>query len=370
MSVRRKKEAIGHGVVALLSWVIPKKKGTHAFVSLQFEGRYGGNLKPVYEEVVAESESDRVWWVARYKSTVQELRGRGLPVKWSRIFWTVSAIRAEQLWVDGVRSPLGLGRFSFIQLWHGTGFKRIGIESLRRGGISRFLVRLFGRRTKFIIATSRDDAERKKNSLCVSNVVITGSPRNDKLLREAKAQSHANTIITYAPTFRDTGWRKQPISVEWWKRIDQAAIVNNWQFLVKRHPSDTSLVVPSGLNRVRDVTAQYEDVQDLLVRSSVLITDYSGIVNDWILLLRPTIWFMPDLEEYLLKDRGFYYDFPAILPGPIVDNESDLLDRVLNLGWADDFVYQAQFESYLSKFHERLDDGSTRRVIEYNKSVS
>lgn len=359
----RKIEAISHAVVALLSWLVPKKKGTKVFLSLQFEGRYGGNLKPVFEAFLSQSSGD-VWWAARYQQTADELRSLGMPVVRSIPFWSAAALRAEEVWVDGVRSPLALGRFTFVQLWHGTGFKRIGIENKRRGLLGRILVRRFGRRTKFVSATSHEDSVRKQVSLCVSRSVITGSPRNDQLVRRATEMGRiSKRYITYAPTYRDRGWSRQPLSDQCWTRINELAVRHDFHFVVKRHPSDNSLRVPDHLSRVRDITNEVEDVQELLACTSLLVSDYSGIVNDFVLLSRPVVWYLPDLSDYMSSNRDFYYPFPQVLPGPVVTNESDLFNLICDSGWFSDPSYVAKYDRYVSRYHEYRDDHSTSRVL-------
>jgi CDP-glycerol glycerophosphotransferase len=47
---------------------------------------------------------------------------------------------------------------------------------------------------------------------------------------------------------------------------------------------------------------------DLLLVSDALITDFSSSAGDYALLNRPLILFQSDYDEYVEKDRGFYFD--------------------------------------------------------------
>ena len=60
-----------------------------------------------------------------------------------------------------------------------------------------------------------------------------------------------------------------------------------------------------------------EDVQELLPFVDVLVSDYSGIWVDYLLLDRPIIFVPYDLEEYS-RSPGLMYDFEEVSPGPKV----------------------------------------------------
>ena len=62
---------------------------------------------------------------------------------------------------------------------------------------------------------------------------------------------------------------------------------------------------------VRCSYADKIDVMDELVKSKLLITDYSSIGFDFTLLNKPVILFMPDLEEYK-ESREFYCDLEEL----------------------------------------------------------
>jgi CDP-glycerol glycerophosphotransferase (TagB/SpsB family) len=63
-----------------------------------------------------------------------------------------------------------------------------------------------------------------------------------------------------------------------------------------------------------------------------LITDYSSVFFDYLLLDRPVIFSSFDLEMYRKNDRGFYFDYATVTPGPKADNWEQLelqLARIL-----------------------------------------
>ena len=62
----------------------------------------------------------------------------------------------------------------------------------------------------------------------------------------------------------------------------------------------------------------------LLKYSDILITDYSGIIYDFLYLNRPMIALANDWRQYD-QIRGFNLDFPKIFPGEIVNDFKGLL---------------------------------------------
>ena len=50
----------------------------------------------------------------------------------------------------------------------------------------------------------------------------------------------------------------------------------------------------------------YEQLNELLALSDILITDYSSIVFDFCVFKRPMYFFADDMEEFKRNGRGFY----------------------------------------------------------------
>lgn len=67
-----------------------------------------------------------------------------------------------------------------------------------------------------------------------------------------------------------------------------------------------------------------------------LITDYSSIYVDYLLLDKPIIFSCPDIEKYR-ADRGFIVDDPALLmPGAIVKAQDQLIKTMSDIINGDD----------------------------------
>ena len=106
-----------------------------------------------------------------------------------------------------------------------------------------------------------------------------------------------------------------------------------------------------------NVTA-YPDIIKLLHLTDVLITDYSSVFMDYVLLDKPCIFYPYDYEEYI-KGRELFTDYFENVPGPVV-RTFDELTQVMKSPQVDAQKYRA-FKSY----HLGSCDGSSaKRVIE------
>lgn len=258
-------------------------------------------------------------------------------------------------------------------MWHGVGFKNYGLlNDTKTEEEKKELARGY-RKYRMVISSSKVDRRKKYDSLGCENTVITGSPRNDVFFHMDASQLEQirikysldgfNEIITYAPTYRDFETRP-PFSETFWKELDNHLQSVNKLFVVKKHPWDELLKVPTGLKNIRDVTKQIDDPQTLLLVTNLLVTDYSSICTDFSLTRRPVIIYDYDLEEYLSHCRSIYYDFEKIMPSPSVRSERDLIELLLNDDWKlKEEIIQSQ-EGFRKMFHAFVDGNSSMRVFQ------
>lgn len=375
-----KLDILTHILTSLLSYIVPKKKGYLAFVSFQFYGKYSGNNKYLFEYMLHNKDKlpDGVAlaYVTDLKNTEAHIKALGYPVKRNRILWTWDLLRAEMIITDGSRAFFGLGKFKFVQLWHGTGYKNIGLsyEGKSYSKTRSFLQKRFFKQMVFVSATSESDQTRKAKAFNSDAVYITGSSRNDLLLNNTITQkNNFNKTFLYASTFRDTGGEFTAMPDKAWEELNEIMKRTNSQFLIKKHPSDYKLKVPTHFSNIKDVTAETEDIQELLAVVDVLITDYSGIASDFVLTEQPIIFYTYDFDEYMANNRTFYYDLKEALPGPFANNSDELLKFIEDLDWFNEPSYQVKYNAYKNLFHKFIDANSTERTLNkileiYNKN--
>lgn len=368
-------ENLGIIFISLLSYIIPKKSGYWVCTSFLHRGKYSGDPKYLFEYIHNSHNSlpnsIKLVYAARNEETENKIKNLGYPVVRNKINWFFALLRAEIIIIDGIRYGLGLGRFRFVQLWHGVGYKNIVLlnKNNTSNPIKTLLLKQFLRKIKIITATSNAEKIRRQKAFDNSKVAVTGSPRVDFFINLEKDETWQKTIL-YAPTYRREG-QSQPFNEKNWTTLNKLMIDLEVVFLVKKHPNDKNLIVPNNFSHIKDVTDITEDIQSLLTRTSLLITDYSSIATDFACLNRPIIFFTYDFEQYLKTNRTFYYNLKEVLPGPFAQDYGILESLLKDWRWFGEEEYQKKYLTFKNRFHQ-FDDGKSgtrilNEIINYTK---
>ena len=106
------------------------------------------------------------------------------------------------------------------------------------------------------------------------------------------------------------------------------------------------------------------DVQTLLTRCRLLITDYSSVFFDAGYLEKPVIYYQFDQEEFRKYHyHEGYFSYVNHGFGPVVDNEEDLVDAV-RASAENDFRMQEEYVERLAAFYPVRDDRNCERTYE------
>lgn len=190
--------------------------------------------------------------------------------------------------------------------------------------------------------------DEEKNALkqkALDYIVNHNSISNPQELSEAK-------FLIYTPTFRNNQRRDvYGFDVDKVVRALEERFGGVWYILVSSHPNMVDYyreVYDFPNPRLLDV-GTYPELQELLVVSDALITDYSSAEMDFSLTARPVFQLIRDREDY---DRGTYLD-PRSLPFPYAENDDALVNNILT------------FDE--EKYHSDLNDFNTN-VIGLNET--
>ncbi len=128
----------------------------------------------------------------------------------------------------------------------------------------------------------------------------------------------------YMPTFRDTGDNFIVNCGFDFDRINELMKKNNRLFIMKLHPDSTFQFKQDYSNVIlidKDI-----DIYPLLPFTNCLITDYSSIYCDYILMKeKQTILFIPDYSDYISRSRELFYNYDDVIKGPKVVSFDELL---------------------------------------------
>ena len=323
-------------ILSCLFYFLPVKQNKVLFINFNGKG-YGCNPKYIAQEILRQKlDYDLVWLVSDMRMDFpQGIR----KVRFDRLR-SIYEVATAKIIVTNVKNDLYLVKKKcqyVIQTWHGS-YSAKPVEKDAADKLPRRYVKESMKnsaQTDLFLSNSKVLTQAYRDSFwCECEIMECGFPRNDILFsgdRESVSRHVKNALsipenshlVLYAPTFRDDG------SLDGYS-IDSKGILKalekgteDWYLLIRLHPNVGD---PAGLflfgGHVINATP-YPDMQELLVASDILITDYSSTIFEFAAMGKPSYIFASDVESYQ-KMRGLKEDFFR-MPYPICKNNEQLL---------------------------------------------
>jgi teichoic acid ribitol-phosphate primase len=237
---------------------------------------------------------------------------------------------------------------TFVQAWHASGaFKKFGYSVLDKSfGADEEYVSLVKIHTNYdvCLVSSLNVAPHYAEAFdqpLDRFVSATGVPRTDVLfgdvaIERAAAVRHRyglddRTVILYAPTFRGQSVTSASYGEFLDLEVMARALADDHVVLMRLHPFiRDSLHIPDALTGFAIDVSDHPDINELMLVSDMLVTDYSSAIYEFSLLGRPICFLAPDHEAYE-RERGFYFDYLSGAPGPVFET-TDALARHIRTG--------------------------------------
>ncbi len=330
--------------------------------------RFADNSKQLFLE--AQERSDiRAVWITREQSVLDEIHDLG----YEAYLWGSSEARDIQQHAGYAVLSNGisdlehtyLGGAVLLNLWHGVPLKKICYDDKYEKNwdspkqkIRDFFINIpLGR--EYYVATSEAYVPIYQSAFhkSANKILCLGQPRNDVFFGE-KPEPYfpEKKVILYCPTHRKEGAEPMYSSALFdLKRLEEFLEQEDYYFVIKKHfyhRAETEDL--SAYPRILDITSQDKwngrsiDIQQLIMEASLLITDYSSIYIDYLLLDAPLLFYCYDYERYLEHDRKMYFEYEQVTPGERAYNFDELMEQ---LGLA-----ASQKENYGLTNREKLKD--------------
>lgn len=343
---------------------------------------YGDSPRYLYERLCARDHGLRLVWANNTTLRLTDPRTLKITRHSARYWWTASRAR---YWVNNQNFPAELRkspRTRFLQTWHGTPLKKMqhDVENMlgRDAKYQDRAARLTGYWDALVSASPYATASFRSAFRYDGPILERGYPRNDvfswpgaqERVDRVRARlgllDDPRRVVLYAPTFRDDArdgvhWRHDlalDLALLRERLGEHVVLLVRFHQLVRDQlPTewfDSDFVVDA---------SRYPDVQELLMASDVLVTDYSSLFFDFAALGRPMVFFAYDLERYRDQLRGFYLDYDSQVPGPIVTTNDELADVLANLDtvWE---PYADKLAAFRRTYGPLDDGGASDRVLD------
>ncbi|WP_069132670.1 CDP-glycerol glycerophosphotransferase family protein [Rhodohalobacter halophilus] len=219
----------------------------------------------------------------------------------------------------------------------------------------------------------------KRFNLTHDQFIHTGYPMYDSLKNNIippnfsdvlpKPRCEYNCILLYAPTFRKKNKTKWfPFSDFTEKKLEQVLQKYEALLILRPHPNeklDSTLFKAKNDRIVVMDHHTVEDTTELLKIADCIITDYSGIYIEGLLVDLPPILIPYDLAQY---ERWLPLPYHEITPGPKVSSFKEFTES-LKQSVNNKEKYQADRERVRKIYFSNFKRGATKRVINFLETL-
>lgn len=355
--------------------MFPIKKN-RCLIYSSYGANYGCSPKYVSEYLVENNPEIEVIWVFNQPEKY-DIRGvkkvKNMSLKY---FYYLST---SKFIVTNFRTPVEFKKRDkqiYIQTWHSSlrlkMIEKDAEDTLPQNYIKQ--AKEDSKKLDYLVSGCKYSTEIFKKCFWYDGEILEiGTPRNDFLLtiKEKKIRDIKDNldigdekILLYAPTFRKDN-NLDVYNVDYERLLNGLEKKYNckWKILLRLHPHLINIMPEIKLENVINVT-RYDDIQELLAISDILISDYSSLMFDFTITKRPCFLYVPDLEEYQSKDRKLYFNVKE-LPFKIAKSNDELIDKIVNFSNEE---YNKSLELFLNKIGSYENGKASQKIAELIKN--
>lgn len=368
---------ISVNIIRIVNTLIPKNKRLVLFSSID---GFCGNAKALYLYMQKNCSEYKLVWLLHDNEEIKRLKSKGIKSYYSfSLAGVLTLFRAKYI----ITTHLEFSRYKafigqkYINLWHGMPLKKMGF--LDRGEKELWNYNFTWRNCDIIPVSSEFFATilSAQTGIDYRKFKITGAPRNDFLFNCNGRKNlqilfpdifNFKKIILYCPTFRIVEKRTirrtdSAYNIEYFiskyfnSEIEKFYEENKFCCLIKLHPFEEKRLLDKSFGKnIKVITSEILkkvnlSLEEILNGVDLLITDYSSIYIDYLLLERPLMFIADDIEEYNHRRGIMFNDYDFFACGPKVSTESIFRKEILML-LSNAKYYKKEREERIKIFHQ------------------
>lgn len=361
---------------AVLNRLIPKDSRRVVFCSFP---DFSDNAQALYLYMMEHPMADRSTrfvWLADHPQDFSVQAGRVVKRRSIRGVWQY--MRSKYIFhTHGLFGNTAVPGQMVVSLWHGMPLKTIMHLDKAHAGAPPF-------QFTYTLSTSPlfQDIMCRAFDCPAERCLITGLPRNDLLFSPLSLHQFFpqelpewDRMVLWMPTYRksvigdirEDGNAQNAgmgfLTSEDWPRLNEHLARQRTLLFIKLHPMQDRTVFPDldypYIRTIREISAP---LYSLVGCADALLTDYSSVYIDYLLLNRPIGFVTEDLDTYRDK-RGFVFEDPhRVMPGPFIRSYAELT------GFLDDLAagvdrFREERENLTQRFHTFNDSNSCTRLL-------
>ncbi len=328
-----------------------------------FAGRkYDDSPKAIFEEMKRDKrfEGYKIVW-AFHEPDKFEVEGAE-KIKTDCFKYFATALKAR-VWVTNSSVERGLHfkrkKTFYLNTWHGTPIKKMGSD-ITSGNTSFDTKSAYN----FDVMNAQSLFEADVFSRCFKipreNFIEVGLPRNDALANYTEEQRDelrrklniptGKKVILYCPTFREYEKDehlgvvlKPPMDLNKWEK----ELGDEYVLLFRAHYEVSKVMDIKDSDFVRNAT-DYPSLNDLMIASDILLSDYSSVFFDYSIMDKCMIHFTYDYDKYN-EQRGMYFDIREYLSGAAT--EDGVIDYIKNMDYSSEVEKTRAFRDSFMNFY-------------------
>lgn len=318
-----------------------------SIVFLGFDERYTGNSRALFEEILADDRfsGHSVQFTTNDVSVTDSHRiAPGSPEFYS-------AVRSAEIVIAETWIPASVPKHpesTWIQLWHGTPIKRMLFDSHEREitklrpqhKVSKYRDIL---RWDYLLVENEYAASKFETAFLFprERMIMAQYPRVVRLLSEIQVPGirdelrdlarigHDECVVLYAPTWRDSNYGRKATESNFDYVLDVSHLAeelgDEWQVLFHDHGYLSTKIANTNS---RCIDASATDIQELLLISDVVVSDYSSVILDAMAVEVPCIVYAPDVDQFE-ESRGLYGDVWRHLSNRATDSVKKVAEGIV-----------------------------------------
>lgn len=349
--------------------IFPVKKNKIMFWNFFGKG-YGCNSKYICEYIIKNKEQYELIWVVNNYNYEFPKEIRKVKKYSFKYFYHLAT---SKIFIDNQHKNNSFRKRKtqyLIKTWHAMlGLKKIGLDNPSKDDKYLDMLKKNNKITDLMISNSDYISEKFRRVFDYKGEIFnSGFPRTDiliqKNLEEIKKIKNkiqikdSNKILLYAPTFREgLTLDYYDIDLENVLKKLNAITEEKWIILIKLHPHLGTIKLNYNSPNIINISG-YDDIQELLLISDILVTDYSNIMFEFGLMNKPVFLYASDYELYK-KQRDYYFDYNK-LPFPVAFDNKQLLENIekFNLD-----CYKKILEKFYKSIDYKEDGRATERLV-------